>query len=308
MRIFLNGIGAFGVDTLQKLQAQGDEIVAVAAPPQSLSGRADRLWAYAADAGIPVFETKRLAEPEVEAALRQTAPELGVMAFVEDLIKASTLGLPAHGTIQYHPSLLPKHRGRSAINWSIIQGESKTGISIFWPDEGLDTGPVLLQREVEIGPDDTTGSLYYDKLYPLGLEALADAVDLVRQGRAPKTPQDESQATYERPCDDKAAQIDWARPLTDVYNLVRGCDPSPGAWSPWRETKVRMLGATPLPDQTGSPGVVQGIDDEGVIIGALNGALRIKTLRVDTDPTKSTQDVIADNSIVVGSEFEAKGS
>jgi methionyl-tRNA formyltransferase len=308
MRIFLNGIGAFGVDTLEALRSQGDEIVAVAAPPQSLSGRADRLWAYAADAGIPVLETKRLAEPEVEAALRETAPQLGVMAFVQEFIAPSTLDLPEHGTIQYHPSLLPRHRGRSAINWAVIQGETRTGISIFWPDEGMDTGPVLLQREVEIGPDDTTGSLYRDRLYPLGIEALAEAVDLVRQGRAPKTPQDERAATYERPCGERASRIDWRRPLADVYNLVRGCDPSPGAWSMWRETKIRMLSATAISDQSVAPGVVTAVDDAGVIIGALDGTLRVKTLRVDADPAKSTQDIVAENSIVVGSAFEVGSS
>ncbi len=199
MRIFLNGIGAFGVDAFKKLQAQGDEIVAVAAPRQSLSGRADRLWAQAEEAAIPVFEPTRLEEPEVEEALRKAAPELGVMAFVQEFIASTILELPTHGTIQYHPSLLPKHRGRSAVNWAIIQGEEQTGVSVFWPDDGMDTGPVLLQREVEIGPDDTAGSLYNGKLYPVGIDALAAAVDLVRQGLAPKIQQEEAEATYEKP-------------------------------------------------------------------------------------------------------------
>ena len=122
MRIFLNGIGAFGSDAFTRLRQQGEEIVAVAAPPKSLSGRPDRLYGAAEEAGIAVFDTARLGDPEVEASLRQQAPDLGVMAFVQEFISQAVLDLPVHGTIQYHPSLLPRHRGRSAINWAIIQG------------------------------------------------------------------------------------------------------------------------------------------------------------------------------------------
>jgi methionyl-tRNA formyltransferase len=303
MRIFLNGIGPFGVDTLTRLQTEGHEIVAVAAPAKSLSGRADRLWAQAEAAGIPVFEPGQLDQPAVLEALSQVAPELGVMAFVQVFIKAKALELPTHGTIQYHPSLLPQHRGRSAINWAIIQGESKTGISIFWPDEGMDTGPVLLQREVEIGPSDTAGSLYYDKLYPLGIDALVDAVELVVKGTAPKTQQDEATATYERPCEDRNSGIDWKRPLADVYNLIRGCDPSPGAWSEWKGQKLRFLDAASLPGRQAAPGVVSAIDDDGILVGTADGAIRARTLRLDSG-AKPALEVATEAGIVAGQQLQ----
>jgi methionyl-tRNA formyltransferase len=305
MRIFLNGIGAFGFDALSRLQANGHEIVAVAAPPQSLSGRADRLWAHAKASGIPVFETKRLAEPEVEDALRSTAPDLGVMAFVQEFIAASTLALPEHGTIQYHPSLLPQHRGKSAINWAIINGEERTGVSIFWPDEGMDTGPVLLQREVEIGPDDTAGSLYRDRLYPIGIYALAEAADLVRDGRAAKTRQNEADATYERPCGDRASLIDWNRPVREIYNLVRGCDPSPGAWTNWQNRKLRMLDATLLTENLLAPGQIGRIQQDGMMVGVQDGALLVRTLRLDPDGVGPAVEVTRANAIRTGSKFES---
>ena len=304
MRIFLNGIGAFGVDALTKLQAQGDEIVSVAAPRQSLSGRPDRLWAHAEAAGIPVFETAQLKEFSVEEQLRQTTPELGVMAFVQELIPPATLDLPMHGTIQYHPSLLPKHRGRSSINWAIIQGEARTGVSIFWPDQGMDTGPVLLQRDVEIGPNDTVGSLYTDKLYPLGIDALAESVNLVRQGSAPRIIQDEAEATYERPCEDKASRIDWRKPLAEVYNLVRGCDPSPGAWTRWNDVKLRLLDVSPLPEHESAPGLVSVLDDEGMVVGAANGALLVRKLRPDSSAAKPAAEVAKEYDIATGAEFK----
>jgi methionyl-tRNA formyltransferase len=303
MRIFLNGIGAFGLDMFNKLRENGEGVVAVAAPPTSLSGRPDRLYAAAEAAGIPAFDTARLDEPEVEAAMRALAPELGVMAFVQELISMNVLNLPAHGTIQYHPSLLPKHRGRSAINWAIIQGETRTGISIFWPDEGMDTGPVLLQREVEIAPDDTVGSLYYDKMYQLGIDMLAASVALVQAGEAPKLAQDESQATYEKPAQGRLARVDWRLPVAEVYNLIRGCDPSPGAWTRLGEKRLQLTNARAMPDQASSPGVVAYISEEGVVICAGDGAVIVRQLQTEAGRPAPAHEVAAQEGIHVGDRF-----
>ena len=136
--------------------------------------------------------------------------------------------LPLKGTIQYHPSLLPRHRGPSAINWAIIQGETRTGLTIFWPDQGLDTGPILMQKEVGITEEDTLGSVYFEKLSPMGIEAMVESVDLVRDGNAPKIPQDESQATYESWCPRDELRIGWDRPLDEVSNRTRAAHPP--AW------------------------------------------------------------------------------
>src|SRR6185437_6585295 len=191
--------------------------------------RPDALWAAAQATGIPLFPTGELKKRDVLDAYAATQPDLGVMAFVTHILPQRVLDLPALGTIQYHPSLLPKHRGISAMHWAIRQSETATGLSIFWVDAGIDTGPVLLQREAEIGPDDTVGSLYFDKLFGAGIDALAEAVRLVREGRAPRIAQDEAQATYEPPADDGNSGIDWRRPAREVYNLIRGSNPSPGA-------------------------------------------------------------------------------
>src|SRR6266853_154518 len=136
---------------------------------------------------------------------------------------------PAKGPIQYHPSLLPKYRGPSAINWPIIQGETETGLSIFWPDNGLDTGDVLLQKTTPIGFEDSLGSVYFDRLFPMGVDAMLESVDLVKAGKAPRIKQDESQATYEGRCTADNARIDWGKPWRQIHNLIRGCNPAPGA-------------------------------------------------------------------------------
>jgi methionyl-tRNA formyltransferase len=230
-------------------------------------------------------------------------PELGVMAFVNDFISQPILDLPAHGTIQYHPSLLPKHRGRSSINWAIIQGEKQTGATIFWPDEGMDTGPVLLQREVEIGPDDTAGSLYYDKLYPLGIDLLLESVAMVAAGNAVKLVQDESEMTYEKPCQGRLARIDWRLPVNDVYNLIRGCEPSPAAWTRLGETSIKLTGARPLDDVPGEPGVVSVIDEKGMIVGAKYGSIFVRQLQLEGGTAGPAHELAPQAGLKVGDRF-----
>ncbi len=303
MRILVIGQAAFGQDVLSQLREAGQEVVAVAAPAQSLSGRADRLRAAADEAGIVAVETSKLREPAVQERLRGARPDLGVMVYVSDLIPVEVLDLPSHGTIQYHPSLLPKHRGRSSINWAIIHGDKKTGVSIFWPDAGWDTGPILLQREVEIGPDDTTGSLYYDKLYPIGIEMILESVKLVEQGKAPRVAQDHSLATYEKPAEDPLLRIDWRRPARDVYNLIRGSDPSPGAWTRLEGEKVRITDARLEPESAAGPGVIAAISDHGVLVGGAGGSILARKLSGASGSASPAQEFARAQGLKVGMRF-----
>ncbi len=303
MRILVIGQAAFGQDVFSKLREAGEEVVAVAAPAQSLSGRADRLRAAADAAGITAVETSKLKELETQQTLRGLRPELGVMVYVSDLIPIEVLNLPEHGTIQYHPSLLPRHRGRSSINWAIIQGDKKTGVSIFWPDAGWDTGPVLLQREVEIGPEDTTGSLYYDKLYPMGIEMIIESARLVAAGKAAKSVQDESRATYEKPCEDPLVRIDWRRPVREVFNLVRGCDPSPGAWTRYAGQKVRVLDARLRAPADAGPGVIASIAADGVVVSGEGGSLIVRKMQGEGGPAVAAAEFAAQAGFKAGDRF-----
>jgi methionyl-tRNA formyltransferase len=191
MRIVCIGQAAFGEQVLRKLIERGEEVVAVYTPRDTADKR-NPLKELAIQTGIPVFQPGSMRVPEVYEEYTRLKPDLNVMAYVTSILPDSILNYPGMGTIQYHPSLLPRHRGGSAINWAIINGETKTGITIFWPDGGVDTGPILLQKEVEISPDDTVGSLYFERLFPLGVEALMEAVELIKKGIAPRIPQDES--------------------------------------------------------------------------------------------------------------------
>jgi methionyl-tRNA formyltransferase len=235
-------------------------------------------------------------DPEVYETFKKLSPDLVILAFVTDILPERLLGLPAIGTICYHPSLLPRHRGASGINWAIIQGDTRTGLTILWADKGIDTGPILLQKEVEIGPDDTTGSLYFNILFPMGIEAINEAVELIKKGKAPRIPQDESKATYEPPCDDRVASIDFEKSVRDIYNLVRGCDPQPGAYTSFKGKKVRFYDARMKPSESAKkPGEVLAIVTDRLIVAVKGGILKIGKLRVDKGekigPTEFAQSV-----------------
>jgi methionyl-tRNA formyltransferase len=222
-------------------------------------------------------------DARVQAEFAALNADLGVMAYVTLFVPEEVLNAPRLGTIQYHPSLLPRHRGPSAINWAIISGADKTGLTIFWPDNGLDTGPVLLQQEVAIKDSDTVGSLYFDQLFPLGVEAMMEAVDMVRAGTAPKIAQDESQQTYESWCEKEDVEIDWRQPVQVVWNLIRGADPQPGAWSRLDGREVQIYDASKHVGDTGAePGAVTAVGDDSFTVAAAGGAIEITRVRPDS--------------------------
>jgi methionyl-tRNA formyltransferase len=281
MRIVLIGQAAFGEEVLGKLSERGEEVVAVYTPPDT-AGKRDPLKGLAVQMGIPVFQPGSMRAPEVYEEYTRLKPDLNVMAFVTSILPDSILSYPSVGTIQYHPSLLPKHRGGSAINWAIINGEAKTGITIFWPDGGIDTGPILLQKEVGIAPDDTVGSLYFEKLFPLGVGALVEAIELVKRGTAPRIPQDESQATYEGLCTERDAIIDWSAPIDRVYNLIRGTNPQPGATTYLHGKKLKIFDAKPIYDIAGGlPGEIVDSRADGFTVSLKRGGILVQKVQMD---------------------------
>ena len=284
MRVTLMGQAAFGEAVFKRLLADSVELVAVSAPAPS-GERKDPLWAAAEAAGLPVIATRSLKTPEGKGAWKQLGADLCVMAFVTDIIPNEVLEYPAKGTIQYHPSLLPLHRGSSAMNWPVINGETETGLSIFWPDQGIDTGPILLQKTTPIGPDQTMGDLYFNNLFPMGVDALAESVALVAAGKAPRIEQDHALSTYEPPCGEGHARIRWYKPADVVYNLIRGCNPAPGAWTTYNDLELKLFDCRLTGRQEpGMPGRVLRIDDEGFDVRMNGGVLRV--LRVQPKGAK----------------------
>ena len=277
MRILLVGQAAFAADVLAGLLAAGDEVAALVCPPDK-GERVDPVKAAALERGIPVHQFRSLKTPEARAAWESARADLGVLAYVTQIVPAALIDVPRLGTICFHPSLLPRNRGGSAVGWQLIQGAARTGVTVFWTDAGIDTGPILLQREAAVGPDDTAGSLYYQTLYPLGVRTTLDAVALVRAGNPPRLPQDESRATYEPLLSDAHAAIDWSKPRQAVHDLVRGCDPQPGAFTTWNGATLRLFDPRRV-DATAEPGTVVALDAAGITVATAGGAIRCARAR-----------------------------
>jgi methionyl-tRNA formyltransferase len=302
LRIMLMGQAAFGEKALEVLQARGDEIVHVFAPPDTPGGRQDPLKAKALAMGVPLSQPASFKGDAILNQVRALDADLGVMAFVTLIVPEPILFAPRLKTICFHPSLLPRHRGGSAINWTLIQGDDETGISWFWPDRGVDTGPILLQRRVPIGPNDTTGSLYFNTLFPLGIQTLSEALRLIEAGTAPRLGQDEARASYEPICRDEHARIDFSRAGREVHNLIRGCDPQPGAFVTLPQGQLRLYDAILEAARPGAaPGTITGIDEDGLRIALEGATLRVGRVRLDPDPKKIVpSDAAASGIIGVG--------
>ena len=214
---------------------------------------------------------KSLKTEQARETLRALDVDLGVMAYVLQFVPQDFATIPRHGMIQYHPSLLPRYRGPSSINWPIIRGDTRTGLTIFRPTDGLDEGPIILQKETPIGPDDTLGSVYFDRLFPMGIAALQEAADLVAQSAAPQARvQDESQASYEGWCRDAEARINWHNHLDLIHNLIRGCDPAPAAWTTFKGKKLQLHSVRKHPARAfgqvkGAIGAVTAIGEQSLL-------------------------------------------
>ena len=283
MRIVVHGQQAFGKAVLEALLKRGETIVGVYVAAEKEGAKPDPLKEAALAAGLKVFQPASYRKPEVWEEFKALKPDLQVMVFVTLFVPEEFLNIPTHGSIQYHPSLLPRYRGPSAINWTIINGDTETGLSIFWPDNGLDTGDVLLQVKTPISAEDSLGTVYFDRLFPMGVEAMLEAVDLVKAGKAPRLKQDEAQATYEGRCGPDNARIDWGKPWRQIHNLIRGCNPAPGAWSEMSGQRLQIFEARPRPATSpkgigGKMGEFVEIDAEGFSVVCADG--RIKVSRV----------------------------
>ena len=303
MRIVVNGMQAFGKAVVDKLIERGENVVGIYGADEKPSGRKDPINEAAETHGIPLYQLPSFKTDEALEHIKGLDADLCVMAYVIKFVPSSFLNVPKYGSIQYHPSLLPKHRGPSSINWPIIQGSKKTGLSIFWPDDGLDTGPILLQKEVEIGRDDTLGSIYFDKLFPMGVDAMMEAIDLVKKGAAPKVVQDESQFSYESWCKKEDVEINWKDNVQTIYNLIRGSNPQPGAWSTIGGEVIQIFDCSLSEDKVGPIGTITAIDKDNFTVGAEGGGIIVKRVRIGKEKMSAAQ-YVKNSNLKVGLKFD----
>ena len=282
MKIAIVGQQDFGKAVLEAFLARGDQVAGVFCAPEKPGARPDVLKTAAQEKGVEVFQFQSLKSEQAKNALKKLSPELGIMAFVLQFAPQDFVNIPRRGTIQYHPSLLPRYRGPSSINWPIIRGDTQTGLTIFRPTDGLDEGPIVLQKHTPIGADDTLGSMYFERLFPMGVKAMLEAADLVLSNKHEEVVQDESQATYEGWCRKAEARISWASHVDFVYNLIRGCNPAPGAWTSLAGKELQIFDSRKHPVRTfgavkGKVGEVVEVTEKSFQVTSQGG--RIEVLR-----------------------------
>ena len=284
MRIVVHGQQAFGKAVLEALLKRGENVVAVYVAPEKPGAKADPLKEAALAAKLPIFQPDVLQGPEGVGGV-QVAQARPAGDGLRHAVRAG--GIPQHPDPRLDPvspvAAAGLSRRVSAINWPIIKGEKETGLSIFWPDNGLDTGDVLIQKKTPISATDTLGTVYFDRLFPMGVEAMLESVDLVKAGKAPRIKQDESKATYEGRCGPDNARIDWGKPWEQIDRLIRGCNPAPGAWTTLDGKQLKIFDAKPLPAKdpkgiAGKIGEIAAVEADGFTVVCADG--RFKVTRV----------------------------
>ena len=303
MRVLFIGQAPFGAESLEQLIGQGEDIVgAITIPDVPHQRYPNPVKECAEKHNIPLYQSKYLKDTESLNWVKDLQPDLLVLAFVTTFIPKAMIDCATHGGINYHPSLLPKYRGGSAINWAVISGEEETGVTIHFIDEGVDTGPILLQERVEIEPDDTVKSLYFKKLYPLGIRLIGEAVKQIRTSQAQPVPQDEDMASFQPVISAEDTIIDWQKPSSIVYNLIRGANPSPGAVTTLQGEPVKIFDSTRV-EGSGDPGTVVALSEETVDIATGDGIIRAAVFQPAGSKKIAAADFITQVQLKIGETF-----
>lgn len=294
----------FGERSLAALIQQKEHIMAVVIPPlPEENRRAEEVKRIARENGIPVYQWKTIKDPSVLEQIKQWNADLGVSAgnkryvFTREVIDSFT-----HGVVNYHCSLLPKNGGQYPIHWQIYKGEPEIGITIHYCDEGIDTGDLILQETVPLGPDDTFKSIYFGQVLQKSIDLLAKAVRLIREGKAPRIPQDLSQSTYNHPFSEKEATINWGDPAQKIYNTIRACDAWPGARTVFRGEMLKIWQAKKIATLVPGalPGMITEVRDNGILVAGVDGSILVERVQLGNGPKLMVKDFLASESVKAG--------
>lgn len=285
MRLIFMGTPAFAVPSLRRLLEVGHEVALVVTQPDRPAGRGQQLTPppikrVAEAAGLPVIQPVKVRDPEVVTRLRASRPDAIVVVAFGQLLPRTVLEIPPYGCLNVHASLLPKYRGAAPIAWALIRGEAVTGVTIMEMVEAMDAGPILLQRAVPITAEDDAGSLS-ERLAAVGAEALVEALAAAARGEVRRIPQEEPEATFAPKLTPELGRLDWTRGATELWHLIRGLSPQPGAYTFFRDRRVRVLRARPEPGgDRERPGVILEVrHGEGILVATGEGRLRLLSLQ-----------------------------
>lgn len=306
LRIIFMGTPDFAVPSLDMLVRNGFEVAAVVTQADKPKGRGNRVAvpavkAYALDKGIPVLQPLKVKTPEFVAEMKALSPDLFITVAYGRILSKELLEVPPLGCINVHGSLLPKYRGAAPIQWAVINGDRKTGITTMYTDIGMDTGDMLIKKEMEIPEDMTTGQLH-DQLALLGAETLKETLACLQEGTLVRVPQKEEEATYAPMMQKDTGLIDWSASAWKIHNLVRGTNPWPGASTVYKGDRMRIWGTRVLEEDTvgAKPGMVHSAGRDGIIVQTGRGKLLVTEVQFDNCRKMCVEDYICGHEIEAG--------
>lgn len=308
MRIIFMGTPDFAVGTLEALVNAGHEVVLAVTQPDKPQGRKQILIAppvkqTAEKLGIPVYQPKRVREPEALALLRGYEPELIVVAAFGQILPKELLDMPQYGCINVHASLLPKYRGAAPIQWAILNGDAVTGVTIMRMDVGLDTGDMIAKAEVAITPQDTGGSLF-DRLAETGAKLCVETIPSIVDGTAVYTPQDEQAATKVGQISKKDGRIDFTRSAHAIECQIRGLNPWPSAYTSLGGKTLKIWSAQVSDRQTeAQPGTVVLVEKDRFGVQTGDGVLICTEVQLEGKKRMSAADFLRGNALTTGSRL-----
>ena len=308
LRVVFMGTPAFAVPALRALVVRGHVVAGVYTQPDRRAGRGQKLTAspvkiFAEEHGLPVFQPRSLRQ-DVAAArseLADLAPDVVIVAAYGLFLPDEVLRLPRLGCLNIHPSLLPRHRGPSPVATAILDGDETSGVTIMLLDEGMDTGPILAQRETRISADETAEELT-ERLFELGSELLVDTLDQWGREQILPTPQNNDDASVTRRLQREDGRIDWSQSADSIARRVRAFTPWPGTFTVWRGKTVKILRGSPVDGAlSGTPGTVVRLDDSTIAVLTGSGAVEVQSLQIEGRRAMSATDFVRGYGDFVGS-------
>ncbi|CEN79844.1 methionyl-tRNA formyltransferase [Paraclostridium sordellii] len=305
MKIVFMGTPEFAVPCLQKIIDEGHEVLAVVTQPDKPKGRGKKLAMppvkeLALKYEIDVYQPVKAREESFVEKLKEINPELIVVVAFGQILPKSILDIPKFGCVNVHASLLPKYRGAAPLNWVIINGEEKTGVTTMYMDVGLDTGDMILKSEIPLDDEITAGELH-DKMMVQGAEVLKDTIDLISKGEAPREKQNDEETCYSPIMDKSLGNIDWSKSATDIHNLIRGVNPWPSAYTTYDKQTMKIW-KTKVLDKLSekTPGTILSVDKNGIEVSTGDKVLQISEIQMSGKKRMIVSEYIKGNDISTG--------
>lgn len=306
LKIIFMGTPEFALPSLDMLVKEGHEILAVVCQPDKPKGRGNKLTPppvkeYAVKKGIKVLQPEKVKTQAFIDEIRELKPDLLVTAAYGKILPKDVLDIPPYGCINVHGSLLPHYRGAAPYQWAIINGEKKTGITSMFTDVGMDTGDMLLKKEIEITEDMTAGELH-DKLSVLGAEVLKETIEKLEKGTLERIPQSHEEATNAPMIQKETGRIDWTRTAEQIHNLVRGTNPWPGAYTFYKGGRMRIWKSCVIPGEAAgrTPGTICSVTKDGIVVAAGKGLLNIVEVQFDSCKRMCIEEYICGHKVDEG--------